>query len=191
MWGVVGVETGYGENISTSSAGAMGLYQFTAAIKPGARLAYPMTNSHDVGVLARQALAAGGYLHALYDELGHDWTRAMAGYNAGPGNWQAGVGYAHAATTASGAKGPGLQVRSSSAHPVGDLLRGAKMKPPTLPSPRTITGHVLAGGVVVPTERQHDYSPKVQHTGKLAGTHGSTIQRVNVGLSGLPARYRR
>ena len=38
---------------------------------------------------------------------------------------------------------------------------------------------------------EHDYHAKVQATGKAAGQHGSSLQRMNVALSTIASRYRR
>lgn len=45
-----------------------------------------------------------------------------------------------------------------------------------------------AGGT---SASRHDYSRKVQTTGKGAGEHGTSLQNINRALSGIPARLRR
>lgn len=185
MWGVVGTETDYGRNVSSSSAGAMGLYQFTSRNKgPGIR-AYPMTNSTAAWIMAEQAIAAAQYLRALYLQTGRSWHTAMAAYNAGPGNIPAGEGYASTAEAKSHYTGAGLVVDSAREHPVEALwaqpaLGSLPGEPAPTPSPEA---H--------PASSEWDYHEKVHGTGKAAGEHGSTLQRVNVALEQIPGRYRR
>lgn len=82
MWGVLGMETNYALDVRTSSANAVGAYQFTAERKPGAKVPYPMTNRVTASILGRQAIAAGEYLYYLYRTYG-TWDRALKAYNSG------------------------------------------------------------------------------------------------------------
>jgi hypothetical protein len=86
LLGLIDVESGGVEGL-TSGAGARGLTQFM----PGTASQYGVNVAP--GHASSQIYGAAHYLH----DLGYaaDPTRALASYNAGPGNWQAGVGYAH------------------------------------------------------------------------------------------------
>lgn len=98
--GMYGVETAYGTNVTNSSAGAVGPFQFTGADK-GTGVLYPMTNTPTLAQFQQQADAAAAYLAALYKQTGgNSWTSALAAYNAGPGNIGAGAGYAQNAVAA-------------------------------------------------------------------------------------------
>lgn len=54
-----------------------------------------------------------------------------------------------------------------------------------------VAGPVPAGGVGQQAAHSHDYSPKVKATGKRAGEHGSSLQRINQALDTIGRRYRR
>lgn len=99
LWGVFGMETTFGHNVSTSSAGAMGDFQFTAASKPGAPGLYPMTNTPNAAQRATQALDAAGYIAYL---LKHDGSldAALQAYSGG------GYGLSDVLAKAGGAKAP-------------------------------------------------------------------------------------
>jgi Transglycosylase SLT domain len=84
LWGVSGVETSHGTNISTSSAGAKGWFQFIA---PTAQLYnYPYTNATDANTLHLQADAAAHYLSDLYHQHG-SWDAALKAYSGGGYGW--------------------------------------------------------------------------------------------------------
>lgn len=85
LWGVFGVETGFGSNVATSSAGAKGPFQFV----PGTAKAYdyPLTNDPSPQEFQKQSDAAAHYLSDLYKRF-KNWPDALAAYNAGPGNYK-------------------------------------------------------------------------------------------------------
>ncbi len=92
--GMYANETALGSDVtdSTSSPPAMGPFQFTGSDK-GTGYLYPMTNTPSLSEFQAQATAAAAYLAELNSELG-SWRMALAGYNAGPANPGAGLGYA-------------------------------------------------------------------------------------------------
>lgn len=179
MWGVQGMETDYGRNITTSSAGARGLYQF---IESTAReWHYPYTNSTKPDVLAQQTRVAAQYLSSLHRQLG-SWDAAIRSYSGG------GYGAADVAAKARDPSG-GLAFSYSGLEAVlGGTGPGQHAPEPT---PAGVTGGGQVGTVPAHPSQGYDYHAKVQHTGQQSGAHGSTLQRVNVALSGLPPRYRR
>ena len=105
LWGVYGVETGFGSNVNTSSTGAKGSFQFEPAT--AAKYQYPYTNATDTTTFTAQADGAAHYLSDLYNQLGHSWTNALGGYYAGPGgyNSSAAQGYATKVQNAGGTSG--------------------------------------------------------------------------------------
>jgi hypothetical protein len=80
--GVYGMETNWGRNVATSSAGAIGPFQFTAADK-GTGLLYPMTNSPTATQFGQQADAAAAYLAQLFKQHGGNWDAALHAYSGG------------------------------------------------------------------------------------------------------------
>lgn len=79
--GVWGMETDFGANVSTSSAGAMGDFQFLPST---AKLfGYPLTNSPNQHQFTRQAESAAKYLSQLYKQHGHNWDAAIKAYSGG------------------------------------------------------------------------------------------------------------
>lgn len=54
-----------------------------------------------------------------------------------------------------------------------------------------VASGVAPSGVAATSSQRHDYSHKVKATGKRAGEHGSSIQRVNAALDSISRRYRR
>lgn len=85
LWGVYGVETSHGSNITTSSAGAKGAFQFIAPT--AAQYGYPYTNAHDEKTFAAQADVAAKYLADLYREHG-SWDGAIKAYSGGGYGYQ-------------------------------------------------------------------------------------------------------
>lgn len=81
--GVYGMETQFGYNVNTSSAGAIGPFQF----EPGTaqEYNYPLTNNPTPQQFQQQADAAAHYLHDLYNRNGQNWDSAIRGYGGGYG----------------------------------------------------------------------------------------------------------
>ena len=84
------VESSYGQNMGPSSAGAMGPWQFEP-------YTWPSYSSAPFSEATNWAVSTKAYI-AMMNQLLH-WSGgniriALAAYNAGQGNWQAGVGYA-------------------------------------------------------------------------------------------------
>jgi soluble lytic murein transglycosylase-like protein len=98
FYGMFDNETSLGADVSTSSGGAVGPFQFVPST--AATYAYPLTNRPSLAQFQQQADSAAHLLSDLYNQLGHSWTNALAAYNAGPGNISAGLGYAARALAA-------------------------------------------------------------------------------------------
>jgi Transglycosylase SLT domain len=81
LWGVYGKETAFGENVTTSSAGAEGGFQF---LKATAReYNYPYTNQQTEQIFGAQADAAAHYLSVLVKQHGGNWDAALRAYSGG------------------------------------------------------------------------------------------------------------
>jgi hypothetical protein len=81
LWGVYGTETAFGSAVRTSSAGAVGSFQFEPST--ASTYGYPVTNATDPKTFAAQADAAAHYLSDLFHQTG-SWSSALSAYNAGP-----------------------------------------------------------------------------------------------------------
>lgn len=79
LWGVYGTETSYGKNISTSSAGAMGAFQFMP--ETAKEYHYPMTNRPSAKQFEQQADAAAHYLADLIKRFHGNVSKALAAYS--------------------------------------------------------------------------------------------------------------
>lgn len=78
--GVWGMETNFGQNVATSSAGAIGNFQFLpSTAKP---YKYPLTNSPTPAQFAQQADSAAHYLSDLHKQYGN-WNEALMHYSGG------------------------------------------------------------------------------------------------------------
>lgn len=79
--GVYGIETGWGSNVATSSAGAQGAFEFI----PGTAHSYnyPLTNNVDAATFQAQADAAAHYLSDLSHQHGGNWDAALKAYSGG------------------------------------------------------------------------------------------------------------
>lgn len=84
------VESAYGTNDGPSSAGAVGPWQFIPSTWAQWSSA-PFSQATD---WSTSTLAYVGYMKSLLHWSGGNVQMALAAYNAGQGNWQAGLGYA-------------------------------------------------------------------------------------------------
>jgi hypothetical protein len=107
LWGVYGIETGFGANVATSSAGAQGAFQFLPSTARG--YAYPLTNTPNAQQFAAQANGAAHYLSDLYRQalakgLTGDaaWDDALHHYSGG------GYGLSQVKAKAHGKDAPGF-----------------------------------------------------------------------------------
>ena len=80
LTGVVGMETNFGKNVTTSSAGAVGLMQFLPST--ARQYNYPLTNTPTVQQAQQQFDAAAHYLSDLYRQYG-SWQAAIQHYSGG------------------------------------------------------------------------------------------------------------
>jgi len=173
MWGVQGMETSHGTAISTSSGGAMGLYQFTAANKPGLTHPYPMVNSGDPKILAEQSLAAAQYLHYLYTQAG-SWDLALWDYS--------GHGYREPEVRAQ-AKDPGSGLA------FGPLTVKVAANMAFGPAPGVGSGLVQgSSGLGAGEGDPPDHSPKVKASGDKLGKTGTSFSGHARAMRNLAAR---
>lgn len=85
------VESGYGTNIGPSSAGAIGPWQFM----PGTFADYSNAPLSQAWNWNASTSAYINFMNVLLKWSGGNIQQALAAYNAGQGNWQAGLGYAN------------------------------------------------------------------------------------------------
>ena len=83
-------ESSYGQNMGPSTAGAMGPWQFEPYTWPGYSSA-PFSEATSWSVSTPAYIAM---MNQLLRWSGGNVRMALAAYNAGQGNWQAGLGYA-------------------------------------------------------------------------------------------------
>lgn len=81
LWGVYGKETAFGEDVTTSSAGAEGGFQFLKATAK--QYNYPYTNQQTEQIFGAQADAAAHYLSVLVKQHGGSWDAALRAYSGG------------------------------------------------------------------------------------------------------------
>jgi hypothetical protein len=84
------VESSYGANMGPSSAGAMGPWQFEP-------YTWPAYSSAPFSEATSWPVSTAAYITMMKQLLhwsGGNIRMALAAYNAGQGNWQAGLGYA-------------------------------------------------------------------------------------------------
>ncbi len=79
--GVWGMETNFGQDVKTSSAGAVGEFQFLPST--AGSYGYPLTNTPTVAQFQQQADAAAHYLSDLYKQHGNNWDAALKAYSGG------------------------------------------------------------------------------------------------------------
>lgn len=114
--GVADVETDGGRAISTSSTGAIGLMQF----EPG--------TASSLGINPNDPTQAVFGAAKLLNQMGYQTnpTRALASYNAGPGNYTAGLGYARTVMQEAARLGPALKgFGAGTSTPLGTGAAGA------------------------------------------------------------------
>ena len=80
LFGVWGMETSFGQNVSTSSAGAIGHFQFLPST--AAQYSYPLTNTPTMAQFTQQADGAAHYLADLFRRTG-SWDAALKAYSGG------------------------------------------------------------------------------------------------------------
>jgi soluble lytic murein transglycosylase-like protein len=95
LTGVYGVESAFGTNHNTSSAGAVGPFQFLPSTAKG--FGYPLTNNPTPAQFQAQADAAAKYLSELFHQTG-SWNAALQHYSGG--------GYGLAQVTAKAKQAP-------------------------------------------------------------------------------------
>lgn len=116
LWGVEGVETTHGNDVTTSSAGAEGAFQF---LKSTAKeWAYPYTNQQTPQIYEAQADGAARYLASLKSRLGN-WDAALKAYSGG------GYGLAKVLTDARGD-----ETKPSAIPGVGEVVKGSPLAKP-------------------------------------------------------------
>ena len=93
--GVYGQETSFGSDVTTSSAGAVGPFQFIPST--ASSYAYPLTNTPTAAQFQQQADAAAHLLSDLYKRTG-SWDSALHSYSGG--------GYGLSQVTAQANKAP-------------------------------------------------------------------------------------
>jgi len=118
--GVFGMETAFGSHVATSSAGAVGDFQFLPST--ARRYGYPLTNSPNAQQFQQQADAAAHYLSDLFRQTG-SWDAALHHYSGG------GYGLAQVQAQAKGAPSWLQSIIGStgftSATPVGQVAETA------------------------------------------------------------------
>jgi hypothetical protein len=112
LWGVYGIETGFGTNVATSSAGAVGAFQFLPSTAAG--YGYPLTNTPNAQQFAQQADAAAHYLHDLF-ATHRTWDAALQAYSGG------GYGVAKAKATAAGKQSKAFDAPARAGSLAGDV----------------------------------------------------------------------
>lgn len=80
LLGVFGKETTFGSDVTTSSAGAVGLTQFLPST--AAKYGYPLTNNPTPAQAQQQFNATAHYLSDLYHQTG-SWDKAIRSYSGG------------------------------------------------------------------------------------------------------------
>jgi hypothetical protein len=79
--GVYGMESTFGSSHATSSAGAVGPFQFLPSTAAGR--GYPLTNTPTAAQFGQQADAAAAYLAQLYKGHANNWDAALKAYSGG------------------------------------------------------------------------------------------------------------
>lgn len=136
LWGVYGAETGHGSNVSTSSGGAKGAFQF---IEPtAASYHYPWTNEQNEQIFNAQADAAA---HYLADELHHtgSWEGAIQAYSGHS------YSLAHVIANAGGLSGSSFAPEGTSSTTTGSA--GGSTSPSSTPSSGLTSEGLLGIGV--------------------------------------------
>jgi Transglycosylase SLT domain len=142
LWGVYGMETSFGADVNTSSAGAVGSFQFLPSTARG--YGYPVTNATDPTTFTAQADAAAHYLSDLYHQTG-SWNTALEHYSGG--------GYGQSQVQAKGgtsginpANIPGVGAAIQAVNSAGDVASSAASVVGFLTSP---TNWLRIGEVII------------------------------------------
>lgn len=114
LLGVWGMETGFGSNVKTSSAGAIGDFQFLPSTAHGR--GYPLTNTPTSAQFAQQANAAAAYIAELTKAHGGDVNAALQAYSGG------GYGLAEVQAKAKGHDAAPTSVVGKTAKAISDTL---------------------------------------------------------------------
>lgn len=110
--GVYALETGSGKNVATSSAGAVGAFQFLPSTAKAYN--YPVTNNVTPSVFSQQAYGAAHYLSDIFNNRlpgqkgNHNWDTTLQLYSGG--------GYGLAKVNANSGKAP---VNNAFSGPIG------------------------------------------------------------------------
>lgn len=152
LFGVFGMETAFGNNVKTSSTGAMGTMQFEPATARAYN--YPLTNTPTPAQAQQQFDAAAHYLSDLFHQHGGNWDAALKAYSGG--------GYGLAQVEAKSKSATGV---AGAAKYFGGIKPAIDIPTPKLPNPLSgidaianlITsgqfwlrvGEVLAGAILI------------------------------------------
>jgi soluble lytic murein transglycosylase-like protein len=97
LFGIWGMETNFGQNVKTSSSGAVGDFQFLPST--ASSYSYPLTNTPTMAEFQQQADAAAHYISDLLKQHSGNMDAALKAYSGG--------GYGAAQVQAKAGAGPG------------------------------------------------------------------------------------